>query len=61
MGTQQTVKNLPSNAGKGPDDRTTGGQTMTGAPASYRKTLCAEAGEAFDPALQQATGRGRDH
>jgi hypothetical protein len=34
---------------------------MTGAPASYRKTLCAEAGEAFDPALQQATGRGRDH
>jgi hypothetical protein len=43
---------------------------MTGAQASYLKTLCEEAGEAFDPsmskadaskkidALQERTGRG---
>ena len=46
---------------------------MTGAQASYLKTLSDEAGETFDPgltkadaskridALQAATGRGRDH
>ena len=46
---------------------------MTGAQASYLKTLSEEAGEAFDPslnkaeaskridALQAATGRGRNH
>ena len=44
---------------------------MTGAPASYLKTLCEEAGEAVDPDLSRAeaskridalrakTGRGR--
>ena len=63
----------PSNAQKDPDDWTTGGESMTGAQASYLKTLCEEAGEAFDPglskaeaskridALQAATGRGRTH
>jgi hypothetical protein len=63
----------PTNAEKNPDDWTTGGESMTGAQASYLKTLCEEAGEPFDPelskaeaskridALQQATGRGRDH
>lgn len=46
---------------------------MTGAQASYLKTLCDEAGEPFDPdstkaeaskridALQAKTGRGRNH
>lgn len=60
-------------AEKGPADWTTGGETMTGPQASYLKTLCQEAGEAFDPDLTKAeasaridelqakTGRGRDH
>ena len=64
---------LPSNAEKDPSDWTTGGETMTGAQASYLKTLCEEAGEEFDPslnkadaskridALQASTGRGRNH
>ncbi len=56
---------------KDPDDWTTGGEPMTGPQASYLKTLCDEAGETFDPALnkaeasklidelQERTGRGR--
>ena len=64
---------LPSNTEKNPDDWTTGEESMTGAQASYLKTLCEEAGEAFDPslnkaqaskridALQQSTGRGKTH
>ena len=64
---------LPSNAEKDPDNWVTGDETMTGAQASYLKTLCEEADEAFDPgltkaeaskmidALQQKTGRGRSH
>jgi hypothetical protein len=63
----------PSNVEKDPHDWTTGNETMTGAQASYLKTLCEEAGEAFDPslskaaaslkidALQQKTGRGKNH
>lgn len=62
-----------SNTVKDPDQWTTGQETMTGAQASYLKTLCEEAGETFDPglskadaskridALQGATGRGRSH
>lgn len=64
---------LPSNTEKDPDTWTTGDETMTGAQASYLKTLCEEAGEEFDPALTKAeaskridalqgkTGRGRSH
>jgi hypothetical protein len=60
-----------SNAEKPVEDWTTGGEPMTGAQASYLKTLCEEAGEEFDPeltkaeasnridALQAKTGRGR--
>ena len=60
-----------SNAVKDPDDWTTGDEEMTGAQASYLKTLSEQAGEAFDPsltkaeaskridALQEQTGRGR--
>jgi hypothetical protein len=63
----------PSNTVKDPDNWTTGDETMTGAQASYLKTLCEEAGEAFDPdlskaeaskridALQSQTGRGKTH
>ncbi len=52
-------------------DWTTGDEPMTGAQASYLKTLSEEAGEAFDPnltkaeasrridALQEKIGRGR--
>jgi Protein of unknown function (DUF3072) len=62
-----------SNAQKDPDEWITGDETMTGAQASYLKTLCEEAGEPFDPKLTKAeaskridelqakTGRGRTH
>jgi Protein of unknown function (DUF3072) len=65
--------NRPSNAEKDPDDWVTGDESMTGAQASYLKTLCQEAGEPFDPELTKAeaskridelqakTGRGRTH
>ncbi|TKD50517.1 DUF3072 domain-containing protein [Sphingomonas baiyangensis] len=59
-----------SNAEKDPDDWTTGDEPMTGAQASYLKTLSEEAGvemqeglskadasKAID-ALQEKTGRG---
>ena len=61
----------PSNREKDPEEWTTGGEAMTGAQASYLKTLCEEAGEPFDPDLTKAeaskridelqakTGRGR--
>ncbi|OWK32423.1 DUF3072 domain-containing protein [Sphingomonas mucosissima] len=60
-----------SNAEKDPDDWTTGDEPMTGAQASYLKTLSEEAGEEFDSeltkadaskqidALQDKTGRGK--
>ena len=60
-----------SNTIKDPEDWTTGDERMTGAQASYLKTLSEEAGEEFDPglskaeaskridALQAKTGRGR--
>lgn len=60
-----------SNAEKDPDDWTTGDEKMTGAQASYLKTLSEEAGEPFDDtltkadaskridALQEKTGRGQ--
>lgn len=68
------VKSAPTgNAEKDPEDWVTGGESMTGAQASYLKTLSEEAGEDFDEglskaeaskridALQQETGRGIDH
>jgi len=69
----QTPKDVPSNTVKDPSDWTTGEESMTGAQASYLKTLCEEAGEPFDETLtkaeasrridelQEKTGRGRDH
>ena len=59
-----------SNAEKDPENWTTGDEPMTGAQASYLKTLCVEAGDPFDDglskadaskridALQEKTGRG---
>ena len=66
-------RTVSTNAEKDPHDWATGHETMTGAQASYLKTLSEEAGEEFDPALSKAdaslkidelqkkTGRGRDH
>ena len=68
--TETPKQDAPGNASKDPDDWTTGDEPMTGAQASYLKTLCEEAGEDFDPdlskadaskridALQAETGRG---
>jgi hypothetical protein len=68
------VKSQPQgNAAKDPDDWVTGDESMTGAQASYLKTLSEEAGEEFDEGLskaeaskridelQEKTGRGVDH
>jgi Protein of unknown function (DUF3072) len=43
-----------SNAAKDPDDWITGDEPMTGAQASYLKTLCEDVGERFDPNLTKA-------
>jgi hypothetical protein len=72
MSETENPKSHPtSNAEKDPDDWTTGDEKMTGAQASYLKTLSEEAGEAFDEsltkadaskridALQEQTGRGQ--
>ena len=68
MSTDETTG---SNLEKDPDEWTTGDEPMTGAQASYLKTLSDEAGEEFDEtltkaeaskridALQEKTGRGR--
>lgn len=74
MSDDQNANNgLPTNTEKDPNDWVTGDETMTGAQASYLKTLSDEAGEAFDPALTKAqaslridelqnrTGRGKNH
>ena len=74
MSTNENPKAEPQgNAAKDPEEWVTGDEAMTGAQASYLKTLSEEAGEEFDPsltkaeaskkidALQQETGRGVDH
>ena len=43
-----------SNTEKPPEDWVTGDKAMTGAQASYLKTLCEEAGEPFDAKLSKA-------
>ena len=42
------------NAEKDPKDWVTGDEPMTGAQASYLRTLCEETGEAFDEGLSKA-------
>jgi len=63
---------IGDNTAKDPDEWVTGDEAMTGAQASYLRTLCQEANEPFDEAmtkaeaskrideLQNKTGRGRD-
>ncbi|MDY8108416.1 DUF3072 domain-containing protein [Fulvimarina sp. 2208YS6-2-32] len=43
-----------SNTEKDPADWTTGNEPMTGAQASYLKTLCEETGTPFDETLDKA-------
>lgn len=53
--TSENPKNHPtSNAEKDPADWTTGDEPMTGAQASYLKTLSEEAGEEFPDGLSKA-------
>jgi hypothetical protein len=71
--TRQKSDPTGSNAEKDPEDWVTGDESMTGAQASYLKTLSEEAGDEFDPnltkaeaskridELQEETGRGIDH
>jgi len=47
------------NAEKNPDDWTTGDEAMTGAQASYLKTLSEEANETFDDTLTKADASKR--
>jgi len=54
MTTDNPKSNPTSNAEKNPDDWTTGDEKMTGAQASYLKTLSEEAGETFDDSLTKA-------
>ena len=73
MAKQQKDQEIPTNAQKNPDEWVTGDESMTGAQASYLKTLSEEAGEPVDESmtkaeaskkideLQERTGRGRDH
>ncbi|MFO1071035.1 MAG: DUF3072 domain-containing protein [Geminicoccaceae bacterium] len=48
-----------SNTEKPTDQWVSGDEPMTGAQASYLKTLCEEAGEAFDPGLSKARASER--
>ena len=48
-----------SNAQKDPDHWTTGGESMTGAQASYLQTLSEEAHEEFNPELTKAEASKR--
>jgi hypothetical protein len=70
---QRTPDSTQDSTQKDPDEWVTGDETMTGAQASYLKTLGQEAGEEVDETLtkaeaskkieelQERTGRGRDH
>ncbi len=47
------------NMRKDPENWVTGDEPMTGAQASYLKTLCEETGEAFDETLTKAAASER--
>ena len=73
MANEERDRQPSDNTQKDPDEWVTGDETMTGAQASYLKTLADEAGETVDETLtkaeaskrieelQERTGRGRDH
>ena len=48
-----------TNVNKDPDEWTTGDEPMTGAQASYLKTLSDQAGEPFDEGLTKAEASKR--
>jgi uncharacterized damage-inducible protein DinB len=54
-----TDDSRPSNTEKDPDQWVTGEEHMTGAQASYLRTLSEEAGEAFDDSLTKAEASKR--
>ena len=49
----------PSNTQEDPDEWVTGDEPMTGAQASYLRTLSQEAGEEFDESLSKAEASKR--
>jgi hypothetical protein len=57
--TQQSADIPGSNTIKNPDEWTTGDEPMTGAQASYLKTLSDEAGEEFDEKMSKAQASKR--
>ena len=60
MTDQANPKDHPTgNTEKNPDDWTTGDEAMTGAQASYLKTLSEEAHEEFDDTLTKADASKR--
>lgn len=54
MSLKDAKRQAVSNAEKDPEDWVTGDEPMTGAQASYLKTLCEETGEEFDETLSKA-------
>jgi len=59
MADQDPKTNPTGNAEKDPSEWVTGDEPMTGAQASYLKTLSQEAGEAFDESLSKAQASER--
>ena len=57
--TDNPKSNPTGNAEKDPEDWVTGDEPMTGAQASYLKTLCEETGEEFDDSLTKAAASER--
>ncbi len=54
MADANAKQNTGSNTEKDPEDWVTGDEPMTGAQASYLKTLTEETGEEFDEKLSKA-------
>ena len=59
MSEQPRPPDTPSNTQKDPDEWVTGDEPMTGAQASYLRTLSQEAGEEFDETLTKAEASKR--
>lgn len=59
MASSQPKQSTESNTEKDPEDWVTGDEPMTGAQASYLKTLCEETGESFDEKLSKADASKR--
>ena len=59
MADNQPKQNSGSNTEKDPEDWVTGDEPMTGAQASYLKTLTEETGEEFDENLSKADASKR--